>query len=303
MPDDAAAPGDPGQDPQLAELLDACLRAERLEPGGAARIIEAAPPHLRPELEELLRFAQRLQRNTWVGPSEAFRAGARARLQAQIESRRSQAARPIRRGLTPWLVRAAAAIVALSVMVYAAASAAARALPDEPLYGIKQARELLAVELAGDDSSRALVLVDQAGVRLDECTRLTHAGRTELAATSAEQYVATLDRAITALVGARPAPEQQAREQFDAAVREQRQQLSALAAEAPAALRPALGAAIAAADAALDRSSQLSQGTPLETPASPTAGVGASRAASPAASPSPQRLTPPSAVASPSPVR
>jgi len=302
MHDDAAGPEDAGQDAQLADLLDACLRAEQLEPGAAARLIEAAPEHLRAELEALVRFAQRLEDSAWVGPTETFRAGARARLEAQLAPPRSHPLRPMRLG-TRWLVRAAAGIVALSLLAYAATSVAARALPGEPLYGIKQAREVLAVELARDDAGRALVLVEQAGERLDECTRLADAGRTELAAASAEQYVATLDRALTTLVTARPAPDQQAREQFAAAVRAQQHGLEVLATVSAAPLRPALDQAIAADGMALDRSSQPSPTAQPAAPPSPPAATVASPAPRPAASPAPLRSASPSAVASPSPVR
>ena len=125
----------------------------------------------------------------------------------------------------------------------------------------------------------------------------------ELATASAEQYVATLDRALTTLVTARPAPDQQAREQFAAAVRAQQHGLEVLATVSAAPLRPALDQAIAADGVALDRSSQPSPSAQPAAPPSPTAATVASPAPRPAVSPAPLRSASPSAVASPSPVR
>lgn len=265
------------RDSELAELLEACVHAERNEPGSAARLIEAAPPDLRQELGELVRVAQFVQRSFPVQATDTFRRHGRERLQARI-----RAAVPPRHHLR-WWQSAAASLVVLSMLVYGVTTVAAGSLPGEPLYRIKQATELVALERARDQVGRALVLVDQAGIRLDECSRLAHAGQTDAATIAAEQYVATLRQATALMLAARPTPDEQARDQFALAVGGQRQQLQLLADTAPQVLRPALEVASTAATSALEQNLQVNGG------ASPRPGPTASEPASspgPAAPPS-----------------
>jgi hypothetical protein len=76
-PDDEAEHG-------LADLLEACLRAERARPGSAASLIQRAPEPLRPELEHLLALGRALRRT----PSAAARSdlsAVRAWLMARTE--------------------------------------------------------------------------------------------------------------------------------------------------------------------------------------------------------------------------
>jgi hypothetical protein len=64
----------PDQDGRLAELLDACLRAERGAPGSAADILRQAPEELRDELDHLLAVARALAAAEWPSPGLDFRA-------------------------------------------------------------------------------------------------------------------------------------------------------------------------------------------------------------------------------------
>jgi hypothetical protein len=304
-----------GRDLELAELLDACLRAEHDEPGAAARLLEAAPPELRTDLRELVQVAQLVQRSLPVQPTDAFRRDARERLQARIG-----AAQPKRRQLRWWWQSAAAGLVGLSLLAYGTTTVAAGSLPGEPLYGVKRATEFVALERVRDDVGRARVLVDQAGIRLDECSRLSSAGQTDAAMAAAEQYVATLREATALMLAARPKPDQQALDQFARVVGGQQQQLQLLAGTAPEVLRPSLESASNAATTALEQDLQVNGGatpppgptaskpSPAPRPAvspsltptnSRTPGTGAPSPL-PAVSPLPQRASP-STVASPAP--
>jgi hypothetical protein len=77
-------PPDEPADGQLADLLEACLRAERALPGSAARIVQTAPEELRTDLEQLLALGQRL-RSVHAGElAPAVRHGLRVRIISRI---------------------------------------------------------------------------------------------------------------------------------------------------------------------------------------------------------------------------
>jgi Domain of unknown function (DUF5667) len=253
MPDDTRAGENSGRESELAELLDACLRAEQNEPGAAARLVEAAPADLRDELGELVHVAKVLERGLTPQPTDTFPRQVGERLHSRIGT-----ARPPRRHLRWWQL-AAASLVVLSLVVYGFTTAAAESLPGQPLYGIKRATEFVALERVRDDAGRALVLVDQAGIRLDECSQLVHAGQTDAAMLAAEQYVATLREATALILAARPAPDQQARDQFALAVGGQQARLELLTGSAPESLRPGLEAASKAAASALEQDRQVNR--------------------------------------------
>jgi len=314
MPDDTGAGENSGRDSELAELLDACLRAEQNERGAAARLVEAAPAELRDELAELVQLAEYLERSFSVQPRDTLPRQVGERLHSRLGT-----ARPPRRQLR-WWQWAAASLVVLSLVVYGVTTAAAESLPGQPLYGIKRATEFVALERVRDDPGRALVLVDQAGIRLDECSQLVHAQQTAAAMMAAEQYVATLREATALMLAAHPPPDQQARDQFARAVGGQQQQLELLTGGAPETLRPGLEAASKIAAAALEQDLQGNRAaspTPGPTPgesapspgpaAPPSLGPTNNRAPStqapsplPGASPPAQRASP-STVASPPP--
>ena len=58
-PSEPDRPKEPS-DEHLAELLEACLRAERALPDSSVRIVQSTPEHLRPELAQLLALGQKL---------------------------------------------------------------------------------------------------------------------------------------------------------------------------------------------------------------------------------------------------
>jgi hypothetical protein len=70
----------------LADLLEACLRAERARPGSAASIVQHAPASLRPELEHLLHLGHALRANRASEATAGELAAVRARLLARLEA-------------------------------------------------------------------------------------------------------------------------------------------------------------------------------------------------------------------------
>ena len=137
-----------------------------------------------PEITGLVTLARTLEVSaSGVTPSAAFRAAARERLVTHMASaappHSPSVARLPRRGLQQvvnrvavWSARFAAGIAALSLAGAAVASASASALPGEPLYAIKQAREAIAIQTAPGDEARQQELLRQADTRLDETARL-----------------------------------------------------------------------------------------------------------------------------------
>ena len=143
-----------------------------------------------PELAQALRTAYAL-RGVSVAESRLAQARVRGRLMAAIASEDdsadaptvvvappSQSARPVardrihRRGAT--LARAAAIAAAVLLVCgalgWGLSTAAAAALPGDPLYGVKRAQESLALTTALGDASRGETLVAVADHRLTEAT-------------------------------------------------------------------------------------------------------------------------------------
>jgi hypothetical protein len=207
----------------LAHALDACVDAERAVPGSAEEIIASQPAWARAELRRMLNLACSLDvaaSNAVMSPD--FREAARARLLKRIagDARPSATPTPIssmrviampspngyhhlpsherglgrpRRGL--W--RGSAGLLAAVLMAAATLTASASALPGEPLYSVKQAKEEIGVRLASDDQTRTQLLLSQADARLDETARLLQLGRAADAARAAQRYDQTLQRATT----------------------------------------------------------------------------------------------------------
>ena len=96
-----------------------------------------------------------------------------------------------------WLWRGSAGLLAAVLMAAATLTASASALPGEPLYSVKQAKEEIGVRLASDDQARTQLLLSQADARLDETARLLQLGRAGDAARAAQRYDETLQRATT----------------------------------------------------------------------------------------------------------
>jgi hypothetical protein len=248
------SPEPPDQDTRLAELLDACLQAERGAPGSAAEIVRQAPQELREELEQLMAVARALATAEWTAPSSEFRASARARLEAAAQpAPRAIGSGVGRRRVARWLVGLAAGLALLALGGYGSVLASVGSLPGEPLYAVKQADEAITLGLTRDDLSRALVLLRQAGIRLDEARRLVAAGRVETAGELLQQYASTLERAGAALNRA-TAADPRARAEFQSQLQQQLGQLQSLGSSAP----PPLQSSIERAEGAV--SQQLAQG-------------------------------------------
>jgi Domain of unknown function (DUF5667) len=283
------SPEPPDQDARLAELLDACLEAEHGAPGSAGEVVNQAPEELRNELDELVAVARALATAEWRMPSSQFRAGARARFEeaAQPAPRETGGRRVAR-----WLVGLAAGLALLAVGGYGSVLASVGSLPGEPLYAVKQADEAVTLGLTRDDLSRALVLLRQAGIRLDEARRLLSAGRAEVAGELLQQYAATLERAGTSLNRA-TAVDPRARAEFQSQLQQQLGQLQSLAREAPQTLQPSIDRAEAAVSAQIGSD---------QTSSDPTSS-GQNDAPSATATPAPSPVSPavsPSPAASPS---
>jgi hypothetical protein len=113
---------------------------------------------------------------------------------------RSAVSAPPRRGLG-WLWRGGlGGLLGAALIAAATVTASASALPGEPLYGVKQAREELGVRLAPDDGARTLALLNLADARLDETTRLLEQGRTDQVASTTQRFDDALGQATTSYV-------------------------------------------------------------------------------------------------------
>jgi len=71
-------------DVRLAALLEACLRAERAQPGGALRLVQTVPEAVRAELLELLALGCLLRRGAHAPDPDPPLPALRARLMAHI---------------------------------------------------------------------------------------------------------------------------------------------------------------------------------------------------------------------------
>jgi hypothetical protein len=165
------------------------------------------------------------------------------------------------------------------------------------LYAVKQADEFVTLGLSRDDGTRALVLLRQAGVRLDEATRLADSGQVQTAADLLQQYVGTLERAAASLSRA-PSVDAKLSTDYQALLQQQLSQLESLARDAPAPLRPTIQQAQLAATQELGGSQAAGQPAPPPTPSAPAV----SPAVSPSPAASPATGAPARAPASPSPL-
>jgi Domain of unknown function (DUF5667) len=164
------------------------------------------------ELSSLVIVVRRLEASTHTsGPSDAFRTAGRMRLVATIRETAALSASRVRQprrqpwclrvAFSTWFARVAATLSAVALAGAATASASASALPGDPLYGIKQAAEQVALVTAVDGAARQQVLVRQADARLEETSRLLEQGRDAEAGQNALRYSEVLERA-TGAVGA-----------------------------------------------------------------------------------------------------
>ncbi len=204
----------PAEDLLLAQALDACLVAEREEPGSAERAGLGAPFTRHAEVRDLVALAAAIQAiaPTVVAPPD-FRQAARERLMrhaaghlAGVPPARARltlvsvpAWSRARRGLATWAVRVAAGLVAVSLASVATLNAAASALPGDTLYSVKELGETLAERLAPTDDARSLTLLQQADARLDETARLLEQGRVTEATETSLRYERAVEKATSAL--------------------------------------------------------------------------------------------------------
>jgi len=121
-----------------------------------------------PDLDPLLAVAKRLQEIGAMAPSPA----AVQRVRLALRRGSVPESRPSR---TWWPRLATAMPVAIVLMVISTltALAAPSALPDSPLYGVRNVRETLEVRLAGTPAQRAALYVTFARQRADQLRRLT----------------------------------------------------------------------------------------------------------------------------------
>jgi len=262
----------------LAQALDACIQAERHVPGSAGHVIARQPAWARAELRRLVSLARSLDAiATRAVLSEKFRVGARARLLHRIAPEHHAAlasavpnghavpasvwltspafhkarfrGRPSRRR---WIWRGGiGGLLAAALLAAATLTASANALPGEPLYSVKQVREEIGLRLAPDDQARALALLNQADMRLDETARLLQEGRTDQVAQSTQRFDDARDRATTTFAvtiddhsaSADPPPDV-----LEARLAQQQQQLQSLLASAPEPARSELREALVATE-------------------------------------------------------
>ncbi len=196
----------------LAQALEACIRAERAEPGSSTKIIARQPPAARAELRRLLALARSIEASpAKAKPSPEFVEAARARLMHRITGEPIALTAPLRLTAIPisprrsqpkwkWVLRGSVGLFAAVVAATATLTASASSLPGEPLYAIKQAQEELSLRLAADDQARVLALLRRADARLEETSLLLQQGRTRDALQAAQRYDQSVERATTAFV-------------------------------------------------------------------------------------------------------
>jgi len=260
----------------LAQALEACIQAERRAPGSAGHVIARQPAWARAELRRLVSLAGALDAvaaRTVI--SDEFRAAARARLMHRIAPERHAGlalaapnghAVPAAVRLTSavsrkghlharasrrrWFWRGGiGGLLAAGLLAAATLTASANALPGEPLYSVKQVREEIGLRLAPDDQARALVLLNEADMRLDETARLLQEGRTDEVAQTTQRFDDALDRATTTyVVTIDEAPEDPLPDVLEARLAQQQQQLQSLLASAPEPARADLREALVATE-------------------------------------------------------
>jgi hypothetical protein len=243
------------------------------------------------EIEGLLAIAYALETSaSHVRPSEEFCSASAARLMAAIaeprrDSRPAQSMRQERdwrQSVVVWIMRAAAALGALSAAGVATAHASSNALPDEPLYTIKQLGEQVSVQLASSDTARAEILLDQADVRLNETLRLNALGRGAAVADTLQRYDAAVLRAKALLENGNVANDAVVAERVESMLEAQQALLREIQVEVPVADSWIVDEAEADTGVALVLAEQCSpRPAPTSTPAQPRSTVAAAPAVMP----------------------
>jgi hypothetical protein len=225
-------------DQELADALDACLRA--MAAGESLAAVLERFPDQRAALLPLLNVASAVRATPPPPPlGPGARQSIRARLLANLEPVDTQtggaSAQPILhpatwlRGWPRWRVaalRGAAAMGLIALLVSATVSASAAALPGEPFYGVKRAAEEAQLSLAADGEQRAGLRLELADRRLDEAVKLVakgDVGRAEETVVAAQAQVEAATAVMTATATA-PAVQSLAR-QFEQRLGQRRQQM------------------------------------------------------------------------------
>ncbi len=185
------------------ETLDRCLeriqsREANLE--GCLQEFSEQAELLAPLLRTAALVRQRL---ALAGPSEAFRAASRTRIQNSMRARL-----PAAQWGSPTLQRAmwrparsfASLMIAVGLLAatVGAAYAAGEALPGGPLYGVKRGLEQAALAISPTASGDTKLLLRFAGRRLEEAKRLLLLGRQTGLGLALEGYERTVDQALAA---------------------------------------------------------------------------------------------------------
>jgi Domain of unknown function (DUF5667) len=250
----------PNRELLLAQALDACIHAERSQPGCSSDIIARQPAAVRAQLRQLVVLARSISASAEdLGPSAEFVEGARSRLMRRITGEPVALSAPVlrpvdgasrrrhrRRSKWKWLVRGSVGLLAAVIGTAATLSASASSLPGDPLYSVKQAQEELNLRLAADDQARVLALLRRADARLDETARLIEQGRTYDAVQVAQRYDHSVERATTAFVATIDHADEASRyEQLEITLGRQQERLATILRSAPEPARPDLREALA----------------------------------------------------------
>ncbi len=144
--------------------------ADRLEERLSEIFSSSSVPASDPDLDPLLAVAKQLHQIEAIGPSAAAVERTRlALLRASV---------PQVRHSRTWLPKLATAVpLAIVLMTVATVTtfAAPSALPDSPLYSLRNLREAIEIQLAGTPARRAALDVAFARQRADQLVLLTHA--------------------------------------------------------------------------------------------------------------------------------
>lgn len=239
-------------DDRFEAALESCARRVR-DGEPLDRCLLDYPPEYRDELARLAPVAERVSRLR-RDPSAAFQAWLERHLLDRLVAE-TPPAKPARNGalrhlyaVAPRLARPSRALVAAALIVLVVVlggagvvQASDSSLPDNPLYGIKTAREWVELTLTPNRQAKASVLTRQVAQRARELEQAVRLGKPprvvdpltlRLAASTQQLVNATLDLAAQG----NPQPAQRTL----TAIRTMRRQVGLLASQAPPASRAAL---------------------------------------------------------------
>ncbi len=193
---------------RLDDIFNECY--ERVRSGENIKSVLASYPEHAAELERLLRTAFDIgRRSSYIQPRPEFRHWTGVRLQGAFEYARRQKQKPAARGFnwsTAWAV-SLTAIVIVVVSGISTVAAASNAMPDEALYPVKLATEQARLALTFSEAAKAELYARYAEKRMVEIETMAEQGKTEAAATAAEELASHLETATTAIAAMTEAPQ------------------------------------------------------------------------------------------------